>query len=83
MGQHHEVNLNPFYVWSAQKILSSLAADDFAPRTVQLSEPINIHILYWTARADDDGLIRFQPDIYNRDTVLDAALRVSPPQPAK
>jgi murein L,D-transpeptidase YcbB/YkuD len=40
----------------------------------------NIHILYWTVWLGQDGLINFSPDIYGRDSALDAALRQ--PQPA-
>jgi murein L,D-transpeptidase YcbB/YkuD len=69
--------------WPPEKIRSTLTGSDFSTRTVELEKPVNIHILYWTARVDDEGHIHFQPDIYNRDTVLDAALQLPPPQPLK
>jgi murein L,D-transpeptidase YcbB/YkuD len=34
---------------------------------VRLQRPINVHLAYWTVRADEDGTVRFRDDIYNRD----------------
>jgi murein L,D-transpeptidase YcbB/YkuD len=43
-------------------------------KTILLSHPINIHILYWTAWVDNDGIINFREDIYGRDSRLNIAL---------
>jgi len=39
-------------------------------KTVTLLNPIPVHILYWTAWADADGVVQFRKDIYNRDDEL-------------
>lgn len=36
-------------------------------RTVTLDEPVAVYIAYFTAEPDDDGTIRFFPDVYKRD----------------
>jgi murein L,D-transpeptidase YcbB/YkuD len=46
-----------------------------------LSSPLPVYFLYWTATADANGNVEFQPDHYGRDGVLIAALagkRVKP-----
>jgi L,D-transpeptidase YcbB len=65
--------------WPAEKIRSILSGSDFTAQTVVLSEPVNIHILYWTVWVGEDDHIHFGPDIYGRDTALDDAMNESPP----
>ena len=43
-------------------------------KTVPLSESVPIHITYMTAWADEQGIVNFRPDIYNRDTQMLASL---------
>lgn len=50
-------------------------------RVVKIGSPIPVHILYWTAWVDDDGVEQFRRDIYGRDRLLDEALREDPPEP--
>ena len=62
-----------------RKIRSTLTGSDFTAQTVKLSEPVNIHILYWTVWVGKDDRIYFSPDIYDRDTALDTAMQEPPP----
>lgn len=39
-------------------------------RTVRFTEPLWVHIYYWTAWTDTDGLVHFRHDIYNHDANL-------------
>ncbi len=39
-------------------------------------------MLYWTARADENGNVEFSPDRYHRDPPLIAALGFHPGSPA-
>lgn len=56
-------------VWNMSKINEILASDETT--NINLPEPIDILILYWTAGEDDEGNIFFYKDIYDRDkTVL-------------
>jgi L,D-transpeptidase YcbB len=48
-------------------------------RTVPLVEPIQVHLLYWTAWMDENGVIQFRDDIYSRDDVVWRALNAPAP----
>jgi L,D-transpeptidase YcbB len=48
-------------------------------RTVRLSKPIPVHIIYLTAWANSDGVVYFRKDVYNRDEKLLAALKQKHP----
>ena len=50
-------------------------------KTISLRDPVPVHILYWTAWADDRGMIHFRKDIYGQDTLLANALKEAPPSP--
>ncbi len=63
--------------WTRENILSAI--DKPVEQTVRLPEPIAVHLLYWTAWADEDGSIQFRNDIYGRDKRLCDALCKKPP----
>lgn len=63
--------------WNREAILRAL--DRAENTTVPLPEPIQVHLLYWTAWADGNGTIHFRRDLYGRDTPLWNALRAPPP----
>ncbi len=48
-------------------------------QTVMLSEPIPVHIQYWTALPDKKEGVRFLADVYNRDHLVLEALNSPPP----
>jgi len=58
--------------WTYEKLTA--AVNSKKTRTILLSDPINIHILYWTAWVDKDGIVNFRDDIYGRDSQLNIAL---------
>ncbi len=45
--------------------------------TVRLDRPLPVHLLYWTAWLDDQGLVQYRRDIYKRDALLVEALNKS------
>jgi len=54
---------------------------------INLSEPLTVMLLYWTAEADENGTVYFRKDVYNRDAAiiegLDEPFRVSLPEGAR
>jgi murein L,D-transpeptidase YcbB/YkuD len=63
--------------WDLNAITAAATAG--VETTVPLPNPIPVHILYWTAWANEDGTIHFRRDIYRRDERLLAALVSEPP----
>jgi murein L,D-transpeptidase YcbB/YkuD len=53
------------------------AFDQSDQKTVTLLNPIPVHILYWTAWVDSEGVVQFRRDIYNRDDELIQKLQKS------
>jgi murein L,D-transpeptidase YcbB/YkuD len=51
--------------WDAGHIEQAMDAPE--EQQVKLPEPIPVHLMYWTARVDPDGTIRFFDDIYGHD----------------
>lgn len=48
-------------------------------RSVRLTRSVPVHLLYWTAWADEDGTVQFRNDLYGRDRRVWLALEASPP----
>ncbi len=62
--------------WAREEILSAI--DSGEHRIVWLPEPIPVHVLYWTAWVDREGVLHFCRDVYDRDGSLDRALAEGP-----
>ncbi len=58
--------------WNLEKLIVTVKRKK--NKAILLSHPINIHILYWTAWVDKDGIINFRDDIYAWDSQLNIAL---------
>jgi len=58
--------------WTKKEILATIESSK--ETTVKLPLAIPIHLLYWTAWADDYGMIHFRNDIYGRDKLVYEAL---------
>jgi murein L,D-transpeptidase YcbB/YkuD len=43
--------------------------------TIMLKSPVAVHILYWTAWAEEDETIHFRNDIYERDKAVAHSLK--------
>jgi len=51
--------------WTREQIDAKIDAETTA--TVTLSEPLPVHVVYWTATVDRFGEVHFYRDIYGRD----------------
>jgi murein L,D-transpeptidase YcbB/YkuD len=51
--------------WTAEHIEQAMHAEK--EKHVRLKTPLPIHLLYWTAWADPDGIIQFRTDVYGYD----------------
>jgi murein L,D-transpeptidase YcbB/YkuD len=58
--------------WTRDEIAAALKKGE--ERTIRLDHPVLVHLLYWTAWADEDGRVHFREDIYERDGLLEKAL---------
>lgn len=58
--------------WSKYDLLDLSRQTKSKP--LRLEAPVPIHLTYMTAWADDQGVVNFRPDIYNRDTQMLASL---------
>jgi murein L,D-transpeptidase YcbB/YkuD len=64
--------------WTHKDLLRAI--DSRENRIVRLKKTVPVHLLYWTAWVDLEGVVNFRKDIYNRDPRLDLALRERPPR---
>ncbi len=58
--------------WDRQQIDATVESRE--TKTVFLSEPLPVLLLYWTAEVDPNGLVHFYNDVYERDRRIAAAL---------
>ena len=65
--------------WTRERMENAFLTE--AERTVVLSEPVPVHLLYWTAWVTDAGSVHFRKDIYDRDKRLGEALAKGPATP--
>jgi L,D-transpeptidase YcbB len=68
-------------VWTPEQIKNII--DLGRERTVNLPSPVPVHLLYLTSWADNDGIVYFRKDIYDRDQPLKTALAQSPIAPGQ
>jgi len=65
--------------WSHDKMLEAIQRG--VTQVIRIPNPIDIHLLYWTAWVDQEGTLHFREDIYGRDKALAEALAEKPPAP--
>jgi murein L,D-transpeptidase YcbB/YkuD len=65
--------------WTRQKLLTTIGRG--TEQVVHLPTSIPVYLLYWTAWVSDDGVVQFRKDLYERDKVLDKAIRDAFPSP--
>ena len=58
--------------WDAERVQSERMSRQ--TRSVSLSKPMPVLLLYWTAEVGPDGRIRFYEDVYERDQAVLGAL---------
>ncbi|MBN8430107.1 L,D-transpeptidase family protein [Microbulbifer salipaludis] len=58
--------------WNAERLVRYTTGSGSRTRAVALDQPIPVHIVYWTAWVDEEGLLNFRPDIYGRDRPADS-----------
>jgi murein L,D-transpeptidase YcbB/YkuD len=63
--------------WTPESIQAAI--DSGEHKTITLPKPIAVHLLYWTAWADENGAVHFRKDIYGHDEALEKALADEPP----
>ncbi len=60
-------------LWPRERLLAVL--EKGKEQTVWLPEPYPIHLVYWTAWVDNEGILQFREDIYKYDRQLDQAFQ--------
>jgi murein L,D-transpeptidase YcbB/YkuD len=58
--------------WSPERFARAIGSGRTS--SVNLPEPLPVHLVYWTAWVDPDGRVRFRDDVYAVDEALEAAL---------
>jgi L,D-transpeptidase YcbB len=63
--------------WTREAILTALATQE--TKRVDLPKPLPVHIVYWTAWVEEDGILNFRDDVYGHDAALAEALEKQEP----
>ncbi len=63
--------------WNEETLAAAI--DTGVQRTILLAQPLPVHVLYWTAWVDEQGVLQLRDDVYGRDPVVLRALRETPP----
>lgn len=58
--------------WSSESLLAAIETGKNL--SIRLSEPIPVHILYFTTWVDESGSVHFRDDVYGHDDALACAL---------
>ncbi len=59
--------------WTREKLLAAI--EKGTEQTILLPHPLDVHFLYLTAWVDEEGVLQFRNDVYERDRQLDEALK--------
>lgn len=62
--------------WTPENLLAAM--EEGTEQEVHIPHPLNVHFLYLTSWVDEAGVLQFRNDIYERDKLLDEALRKNP-----
>lgn len=62
--------------WTREKLLAAIETG--TEQTILIPHPLDVHFLYLTAWVDEEGVLQFRNDVYERDKQLDEALRRKP-----
>jgi murein L,D-transpeptidase YcbB/YkuD len=65
--------------WRGTKVREAILSGE--QRTVKLPKKLPVHILYFTAWVEDNGVVNFRKDVYGHDQKLAAALAQEPVVP--
>ena len=58
--------------WDRKNIVKATSRK--RPKTVKLQKKVPVHLMYWTAWQDANGIVHFRDDIYKQDKPLQQAL---------
>jgi len=66
--------------WTPETIQEAALTDE--ERSIKLSKPLPVYILYWTSWVEDDGKVSFREDVYDQDrkllSIVPSQTRISP-----
>jgi murein L,D-transpeptidase YcbB/YkuD len=60
-------------VWTRENLSKALKTGG-NEQYISLKEPVQVHLMYWTAWVDERDRVQFREDLYGRDELLNRAL---------